>query len=113
MLNELTRPMLSAPTVRAPYCLVCHSDATDQHHVIQKGMGGAKEEGPTLSLCRECHDLAHNKRLHFRWVDTGSVKTNTIKRYTFAAFGNGHWEYIRTEPCKYEIALECNGWERL
>lgn len=98
MLNDLTAPMLGRPSLHSPYCVVCGAPATNQHHVIIKGMGGSKRQIPTVSLCglgntSGCHRLAHAMRLHFRYTDT--------------------WEYIiLPKPTNYADALECEGWRR-
>ena len=52
---------------------------------------------PRLRLCGAgntsgCHGDAHSKRLHFRYRDG--------------------WEFLRTEPTRYENALACKGWRR-
>lgn len=33
----------------------CGRPATDKAHIVRKGMGGTKNPGPTVGLCRECH----------------------------------------------------------
>ena len=101
MIDELTSAMLDKPSVKQGRCCVCGAPATNNHHVIQKGMGGTKLEGriPTLTLCGMgntcgCHGLAHSGRLHFRW--------------------SGEWECLVTkEPTKYGTALAMDGWFQL
>ena len=98
-----TRPLLGKPSIYAPYCVVCGRPATNQHHVIIKGMGGmdkaTERRVPTLTLCgmgntSGCHGLAHQMRLHFRY--------------------RKGWECIITaEPCDYQTALESDGWRRI
>lgn len=57
---------LSAPELRSlgefcigeigDVCPVCRvRRATDRAHMARKGMGGSREEGPTIAICRECH----------------------------------------------------------
>ena len=99
MLNDLTAPMLGRPSLHSPYCVVCGKPATNQHHVVIKGMGGSRRQIPTVSLCgmgntSGCHGLAHAMRLHFRY--------------------RKGWECIITaEPCDYQTALESDGWRRI
>ena len=100
MLNDLTASMLDKPSIVTASCCVCGRPATNQHHVIIKGMGGTRHEKriPTVSLCglgntSGCHKLAHAMRLHFRYTDT--------------------WEYIiLPKPTNYADALEMEGWRR-
>jgi len=43
-------------------CEVCQRDATDFHHIKNRGMGGSKLlDGPEniAALCRSCHKSAH------------------------------------------------------
>lgn len=101
MLNDLTSPLLGKPSLYSPYCVVCGKPATNQHHVVIKGIGGSKHERriPTVSLCGMggvdgCHGKAHAMRLHFRW--------------------DGGWWCLETdEPCSYAEALEMDGWSRI
>lgn len=98
-MNELKRALLDKPDMIRPWCIACGKPSTNHHHVIPKGMGGLQRDLerriPLLSLCgmgnaSGCHGLAHSGRLHFRW--------------------DGCWEFLRTEPCKYEDALRMDGW---
>ena len=74
MLNETNKHLIGKPSLKSDYCVVCGARATNQHHVIQKGMGGSKAKIPTVSLCgmgntSGCHKLAHEGKLHFYWFD--------------------------------------------
>lgn len=71
------RELLGLPSFISPYCLCCGEKATNQHHVIQKGMGGRskviEDLIPTVSLCgfgnaSGCHGFAHSGRLKI-WYD--------------------------------------------
>jgi len=94
--------LLGKPSIVSEYCLFCGRPATNQHHIIQKGMGGSKHEKliPTVSVCgmgntSGCHGEFHAKRLHIRWVED-------------------HYEYLHTTtPTKDLEALEMDGWKRL
>lgn len=107
------QPLMSAPSIRLPYCAVCgRSQPLEQHHIVRRGAGKLYDEGkevekPTITLCgfgnnlkdadgREyCHGLAHANRLHFRMQD-------------------GRLEFIILEtPTKYMEALEMEGWRLL
>ena len=93
-MNELEKPLMDAPELVRPWCVVCGRKATNKHHVIPRSHGGSN--GPVLSLCgfgnqSGCHGLAHEYRLHFRFT--------------------GRWEYLKTKkPTKYQNALESKGW---
>ena len=95
MLNETNKHLIGKPSLKSDYCVVCGARATNQHHVIQKGMGGSKAKIPTVSLCgmgntSGCHGKAHSGRLHFDYRDG--------------------WYYCETEPCSYLEALETGEW---
>lgn len=119
--SELMLTMMGKPNIDNAdgLCCVCGRPATDRHHIVKRSAGklvvGGKEiRKPTVRLCGMgnaggCHGLAHQGRLHFRWVkhdadayeDGGHV------------VGSGHWEYLLTaEPMKYQDALEMRGWRR-
>jgi hypothetical protein len=92
--NLYLEPLLCKPSILPPYCIVCGVPATNAHHVIP---GRRKDiRVPRLRLCGSgttgCHGDAHAKRLHFRYRDG--------------------WEYLRTEPTRYEHALASKGWKR-
>jgi len=45
-------------------CERCFAPAVDVHHIIFKGMSGAKvddRDSNLIALCRYCHDKAHSK----------------------------------------------------
>lgn len=69
--NRYKDNLLDKPDVLGQSCAVCGTYGTDQHHVIQKGMGGVSKDIeqriPKIKLCRYCHNEAHQKRLHFQW----------------------------------------------
>lgn len=95
-MNLLLAANMEGTDLIGDYCVVCGHTATDRHHVVPRSQGGAS--GPRLSLCgfgntSGCHGEAHERRLHFRWRDG--------------------WEVLRTEPMKYEQALDLPGWERI
>ena len=98
MLNETNRHLLGKPSLMSDHCCVCGKPATNNHHVIQKGMGGTKRKDiPTLPLCgmgntSGCHGKAHSGQLHFDFKE-----------------GYG-WVYCETEPCSYLEALETGEW---
>ena len=48
-------------------CAICGTlGDPDTHHVVHRSMGGA--DGPTLSLCRRCHDNAHPEKQGSGWT---------------------------------------------
>ena len=117
-LAEIYRPLMNGCSVETPYCCVCGTThPLNRHHVVKRSTGnmyrnGVKIPKPTLMLCGSgnasgCHGLAHQGRLHFRWVGTdqasGEYWNTTVK--------GGHWEYLLTdEPTKYQKALDMDGW---
>lgn len=121
-LDALMLPMMGKPSIGSENhtCCVCGKPATDKHHIVRRGAGklvvnGREVEKPTVRLCgcgnaSGCHGLAHQSKLHFRWVE---VTTNGNNRYLSVQVG-GHWEYLITdEPTKYQDALAMDGWGRL
>lgn len=49
---------------RREWCCVCGQPKTDGHHVVYRSHGGKDKH--IISLCRECHRLAHVARLRFK-----------------------------------------------
>lgn len=98
-------------------CVVCGMrPATDKHHVVFRSRGGG--DGPLLSLCRECHELAHQYRLHFRFrMDDWNVPTKPYDcpgGYEVSLSRTGHWEWLLCDaPTKYADALKQGGWHAL
>lgn len=115
-LSEELIPLMEGVSIDAPYCVVCgRTWPLNRHHVVRRSAGklyrgGIEIPKPTLMLCGSgnasgCHGLAHQNRLHFRWVRI-EVRSNRPH-----AFGSGHWEYLITdEPVKYSVALKMDGW---
>lgn len=50
------------PTNPDFHACFCGAKAIHHHHVIQKGMGGRKEDGPVVCLCPTHHEAVHTKR---------------------------------------------------
>ena len=130
-LPEILRPLMSGPSVDTPYCCVCgRADLPlNRHHVVRRGAGRLYSNGvelpkPTLMLCGSgntggCHGLAHQNRLHFRFVkeDWKRGRTNPMDfrgGYDVSLARGGHWEWLLCdEPTKYSEALEMDGWTPL
>lgn len=122
-LPELWRPLMDAPNIITPWCAVCGKTGhLEQHHMVKRSTGqlvlpnGAIAEKPTITLCGHgnadgCHGLAHQGRLHFRWVRTRYVGgTDDF----YADITGGHLEYLLTDrPVDYLTALSRGGWRRL
>lgn len=119
--SELMRPMMGRPDIDNAWgvCCVCGSPAQDRHHIVKRSAGklvvnGREVKKPTVRLCgmgnaSGCHGLAHQGRLHFRWVER---ETQVFNDGGFAV-GEGHWEHLVTaEPMKYQDALAQRGWRR-
>lgn len=105
MINNLNKHLLGCPSIKSRYCVVCGEPATNDHHVIIKGIGGSKyaKQIPTVSLCgmgntSGCHGLAHSGRLFFDYRT--SLKT-----------GRKCWHYCKTDvPVSLFMALEFGEW---
>jgi hypothetical protein len=51
--------LMGAPSLKGSWCVVCGSHKVEDHHVVLRSRGGA--EGPTITLCRNCHARAHRQ----------------------------------------------------
>lgn len=124
-LPEILWPLMDGCTIDARYCVVCgRSDMPlNRHHVVRRGAGklyrhGVEVPKPLLTLCGNgntsgCHGLAHQNRLHFRWVTQPWPSAFNSGGWGVMTHG-GHWEYIVCdEPTKYQTALEMDGWRPL
>lgn len=120
--SELLQPLMGKPSVKADHCCVCGAThPLNNHHIVRRSagkmyIGGVELKKPTVTLCgignaSGCHGLAHENRLHFRWVETRQAAIEQGLPTILA----GHWEYkIFSEPIKYEKAIETKtGWRRL
>lgn len=98
-------------------CVICGRPATDLHHMVPRSAGelfdeySRKLKKPTIRLCGSgnmcgCHGLAHQKKLHFRYVFEEYTNTRTNLSY-----GARHLEYLLCdEPTSRLDALEMDGW---
>lgn len=94
-MNELSRALMSCPSCRPGFCIVCGNPYPTGHHVVRRSRLG--HEGPILDLCGHgtagCHGEAESLKLHFRF--------------------EGEWLYLRTKrPTRYADALDTRGWRR-
>lgn len=115
------QPMMGKPSIKMDRCAICGKTwPLNQHHIVKRSAGkmyrgGIELEKPTVTLCGSgnasgCHGLAHQNRLHFRWVES----LQPSGEYGLPMIRGGHWEYILLdEPTKYSKALEMDGWRRL
>lgn len=59
VVDNLSPPIVQ--TLRLDYCWVCFKDfvnlQVEHHHIVPRAYGG--EKGPTVSLCCDCHTIAH------------------------------------------------------
>lgn len=118
-LPEFLRPLMDGVSVKLDHCAICgRTYPLNQHHIVRRGAGKLYRDGrevpkPTITLCGSgntggCHGLAHQNKLHFRWVR----KDEHFNRP--AGQGAGHWEYILLDdPTPYLAALEMDGWRPL
>ena len=126
-LAEIDRPLMDGPTMIAGRCFVCgRYSPLEQHHYVWRSWGklykhGTEMRKPTITLCGfgnnltdshgryYCHGLAHHRRLHFRWMPSGTRRANG---HSFNCYGAGRLQYLITpEPMDYQDALELIGWK--
>lgn len=97
-MNELQKPLYSAPSIETVRCPFCGRPATNRHHIVPRSQGG--RDGATVTVCgmgnaSGCHGKFHHYRLHLR------------RR-------NDEWEWLETEePTNYMDALSLPGWRVL
>lgn len=120
--DQLQLPMMGRPSIKfdPPRCAICgRTWPLNNHHIVKRSAGvlvvnGVEAKKPTVMLCGSgntsgCHGLAHQQRLHFRWVEAACEHDGTD--WAEAVSGLGHWEYLLTEkPTRYEAALAMAGW---
>lgn len=104
-MNEYEKQLMQAPSIESEGCAVCGKWQTEEHHIVFRSHGGTT--GPVVPLCgfgntSGCHGLSHQHKLHFKYVFGCDSED-----------GVGYWEYIITEPMKYEKALQEDGWKRV
>ena len=120
-------PLFGKPNASNIYgrCMVCGRPANNHHHIVPRSAGEMSVDGrrlskPTILLCGNgntsgCHGLAHQHRLHFRWVDAFEEhrydKVATPKYDT----GSGHYEWkLFDQPINVlEAWAHTKGWNRL
>lgn len=114
-------PLMECPTIRLDRCAVCgRSWPLNQHHIVKRSAGQLVRGGvvipkPTITLCGSgnasgCHGLAHQGRLHFRWVEADAGREGWYLTHV----KGGHLEYLLTdEPESYLDALKMDGWRPL
>lgn len=136
--DEIFKPMLGKPSIKAPYCVVCGSTKNlEQHHPVKRSEGvlirdGREVRKPTLTLCKKCHGKVHSQGglLWFRWKN---AKVGDWVEGTASVAGAGWYEYLElskedeakwreehplpngTLPSKigYMNALDMKGWKRI
>lgn len=95
-MNNLQRELMDKPSIFRDRCPFCGNLTQNNHHIVPRSQGG--HNGPTVSVCGMgntggCHGKLHQHRIHLRW--------------------NNGWEWLETEPMKYDKALEMDGWRKL
>ena len=118
--NALLLPMMGKPSVRfdPPRCAVCGPAlGCENPHPVRRGAGTASDaprpalSHPAVRLGKACHGLAHQNRLHFRFVEASRERRSAVG--TSYETG-GHWEFaLFGEPIKYQAALEEGAWKRM
>lgn len=113
-------PLMDGVTIRSDRCAVCGRSPVQMHHVVKRSAGKLYRNGievpkPLMPLCglgnsSGCHGLAHQGRLHFRWVESDAGSEGWYLTHV----QGGHWEYLLTDaPVKYLDALKMDGWRAL
>ena len=122
--DKMWHPLFGKPNADNAYsrCCVCGTPATNRHHIIPRSAGNLLVNGrplskPTVLLCgggstSGCHGLAHQKRLHFRWVEPERTQAESWDKHPV---GCGWWEYqIFDEPIDVLSAWgHEEGWRKL
>lgn len=120
-------PLFGKPNASNIYgrCMVCGRPANNHHHIVPRSAGERSVDGrrlskPTVLLCGSgnasgCHGLAHQHRLHFRWVDSYEEHKHDIVAVPSHEYGSGHWEWkIFDKPINVlEAWAYTEGWHRL
>ena len=113
-------PLMDGVTIRSDRCAVCGRSPVQMHHVVKRSAGKLYRNGievpkPLIPLCglgnsSGCHGLAHQGRLHFRWVESDAGSEGWYLTHV----QGGHWEYLLTDaPVKYLDALKMDGWRAM
>lgn len=95
-MKDATNPPITQ-TLRLEYCWVCFSDFKknnlniEHHHVVPRSYGG--EQGPTVSLCCDCHTSAHKA------ADSLYSSGNPVVPYKVV---------VSRERCLYLAQVICN-----
>ena len=121
-LPAILQPLMGKPSIKDHRCVVCGCTyPLNNHHIVRRSAGkmyvnGVELEKPVITLCGSgnasgCHGLAHENRLHFRWV---TVPQKAVQQ-GLPAVNGGHWEYkIFDKPTKYIDAIKSDrGWKRI
>lgn len=120
-LAQMWWPLMKAPSIETEYCAICgRTWPLNRHHMVKRSAGAFYRDGvlvkpPTITLCGSgnasgCHGLAHQGRLHFRWVEADAGREG----WYITHVKGGHLEYLLTdEPESYLDALKMDGWRPL
>lgn len=94
------------PTGQDLICLVCHKQAQDIDHVVNRGSGGSKERDVPenkVPLCRECHELKTLGRI-VTWVNTGDLGDGVRHFYEWRKADS---ELVITVPVEVSQRYKC------
>lgn len=89
-----------APTGQDLVCLVCHKQAQDIDHVVNRGMGGSKERDVPenkVPLCRECHELKTLGRIGTKVYWNNLTVDDGEWRYAWHREPDGPWQVVPVE----------------
>ena len=69
-MNATDTALMSAPSHIAAWCGICGSTRhIEHHHIVPRSRGG--HDGPTVTLCRDCHARHHSVTPYVFAYDTG------------------------------------------
>lgn len=103
---EWLRATMAAPSYESRACPVCGSPGPlERHHLVRRSQGGT--DGPTVTLCHDCHMAVHAQRLHVRWVPVA----HTAYGLAYGCSG-GHYEYLQREGNTFDLMGD-PGWRML
>ena len=89
-------------SIRLAHCWICQASVSlNEHHVVPRSYGG--ENGPTVTLCSDCHELIHKladaEAYDDHYMATPKicylVKVIVRARRAAHVIGGKNWKYSR------------------
>lgn len=107
--------LMDKPNIETWCCAVCGAERySDRHHIVKRSEGkwitdGKAHSKPTVTLCRHCHDLAHQGLLWFDWRDGWMYLKLTKDRARWEEAMHPEWG----GKIGYSNARQLEGWRRI